>query len=414
MSVPAGWYADPYHPGYQRWWDGNVWTAATNPPQPPQPSPAVAQPSTHDVSALEKQIRQLRGEYDDLRKQVVETSDAMILQEVGLYEYSHPLDSAPAYRDLLAAIETDCKKAIKSGTAVTSTKKWIINGSDKDGAKMVGDLSKLMLRAYNNEAETVLRALKPYKLDAAIERLEKLRVSIAKLGSSMKLAITDPYHALRIRELKLTADYLAKLAEERERERDAREQLRDEKRTREQFEAEQERLEKEQSHFENLLRRMREMGNAEGVLNAEASLADVREALDGVMRRAANIRAGYVYVISNIGAFGESVVKIGLTRRLEPMERVYELGSASVPFRFDVHALIFSEDAVGLETALHHEFASKRVNLVNHRREFFYIKPRAVREALLRLRGDLLEFHDSVEALEWRQSENTRHLSLPS
>lgn len=408
MSVPAGWYADPYDLGYQRWWDGNAWTAATNQLQ------LIVQQPAQEASALQTQIRQLRDEYDELRKRVVETSDAMILQEVGLYEYSHPLDSAPAYRDLLATVESECKEAIKSGTAVTSTKKWIINGSDKDGAKMVGDLSKLMLRAYNNEADNVLRALKPYKLDAAVERLEKLRVSIAKLGLSMKLAITDTYHALRVREIKLTADYLAKLAEERERERDAKERMRDEKRAREQFEAEQDRLEKEQSHYENLLRRMREMGNAEGVLNAEASLADVREALDGVMRRAANIRAGYVYVISNIGAFGESVVKIGLTRRLEPMERVYELGSASVPFRFDVHALIFSEDAVGLETALHHEFASRRVNLVNHRREFFYIKPQAVKEALLRLRGDLLEFHDSVEALEWRQSQNSRQLSAPS
>ena len=279
---------------------------------------------------------------------------------------------------------------------------------------MVGDLGKLLLRAYNNETDNVLRTLKPYKLDSAIDRLEKMRTSIAKLGLSMKLAITDGYHQLRVKELRLTADYLAKVSEEREREREARERMRDEKRAREQFEAEQERLEKEQSHYENLLMRMRAMGDVAGISNAEANLLIVQQALDGVLQRAANIRAGYVYVISNVGAFGETVVKIGLTRRLEPMERVHELGSASVPFRFDVHALIFSEDAVGLETALHHEFAANRVNLVNLRREFFYVHPQAVKDALLRLRGDLLEFHDGAEALEWRQSENARTRPQPS
>ncbi|PPS91408.1 GIY-YIG nuclease family protein [Streptomyces sp. MH60] len=119
--------------------------------------------------------------------------------------------------------------------------------------------------------------------------------------------------------------------------------------------------------------------------------------------REANIRAGYVYVISNIGAFGERMVKIGLTRRLDPMDRVNELGDASVPFRFDVHALIFSEDAVGLERRLHQEFEDRRVNRVNLRREFFYTTPTEVRTALQRLAGQhLLEFTDTAEAPEWR------------
>ncbi len=113
-------------------------------------------------------------------------------------------------------------------------------------------------------------------------------------------------------------------------------------------------------------------------------------------------------MISNIGSFGETVVKIGLTRRLEPMERVHELGDASVPFRFDVHALVFSDDAVGLEAALHQKFADRRVNMVNARREFFYISPHDVKEALLHLRGDLLSFVEAPEALEWHQSQNTR------
>src|SRR6201999_1244228 len=91
--------------------------------------------------------------------------------------------------------------------------------------------------------------------------------------------------------------------------------------------------------------------------------------------RIANIRAGYVYVISNIGAFGPNIVKIGMTRRLDPMDRVRELGDASVPFRYDVHALHFSEDAVGVEAELHRRFAHGRVNRINLRREYFYTTP---------------------------------------
>lgn len=102
----------------------------------------------------------------------------------------------------------------------------------------------------------------------------------------------------------------------------------------------------------------------------ENQLSNLQQALDDVDYREANQKAGYVYVISNIGAFGENVYKIGMTRRLDPMERVDELGDASVPFNFDVHAMIFSEDAPKLEAALHKAFEDRKLNMVNTRREF--------------------------------------------
>jgi hypothetical protein len=120
--------------------------------------------------------------------------------------------------------------------------------------------------------------------------------------------------------------------------------------------------------------------------------------------RAANVRAGYVYVISNVGAFGDDVVKIGLTRRLDPMERVRELGDASVPFRYDVHALFFSDDAVGIEQELHRRLANRRINRVNPRREFFRASPAEVKRHLEELAGELLEFNEMPEAIEYRQS----------
>ncbi len=148
----------------------------------------------------------------------------------------------------------------------------------------------------------------------------------------------------------------------------------------------------------------------------QVKLDEIAAAIAGVEARGANIRAGYVYVISNIGAFGPDMVKIGMTRRLEPNDRIRELGDASVPFRFDTHALVFSEDAVGLETRLHSELADKRVNLVNTQREFFYATPAEVRSVLERIAGNhLLQYHEVAEAHEWRESgQRLRKTPLPN
>lgn len=133
-------------------------------------------------------------------------------------------------------------------------------------------------------------------------------------------------------------------------------------------------------------------------------LTDIEQAIETNDYRAANIRAGYVYVISNIGAFGPNIVKIGMTRRFEPLDRVRELGDASMPFRYDVHALFFSDDAVTLEAELHKALTSRRVNLVNERREFFFATPTEVRDVLLAKAGGLLEYTETPAAPEYFQS----------
>lgn len=403
-SAPPGWYADPSAPGSQRWWDGAAWTQAI------QPSSAVVAPpaavSVSDLDRVREQVAALRSEHAALEAQVVETRDVMLLQEVGIYEYRHPLASVVDYEAALATLQAAMKESVKANQAVTGTKKWAINGSEKEGARMVTDFSKLMLRAYNMEADNIVGNLRPYSLPSAVARLEKTRASISKLGVSMKIEITDRYHALRVQELELTADFQAKLAKEKEREREARARLKEEEAARREYEREQARLEKEKAHYEAAVNAMRMNGDQVAVGQAEEKLAEIQNAIEGVVQRAANIRAGYVYVISNIGAFGDSVVKIGMTRRLDPMDRVRELGDASVPFRFDVHALFFSADAVGVETALHQRFAKRRVNFVNAHREFFFVAPLEVKAALMDLQGNVLQFVEAPEALEWHQSQS--------
>jgi len=393
MTTPPGWYPDPRAEGQLRWWDGTVWTDHVS-------APAVDAP-VNDRQMVEAELAQLRAE-------LVEARDLMLLQEVGLYNYSHLLDTSVAYKDVLKSLRTKFSAAIRSGTAVVGTKRWAINGSTKEGERMVRDLGKLLLKAYNAEVESVVKTLKPYRLDPSKLRLEKTRKTIARLGKSMSLQVTDSYHALRIQELELTADFQAKLEEEREHQREERARLKEEAAARKEFEAEQSHLEKELDHYNNAIVGLRARGNMEALERAREKIAELERALTGVIERAANVRAGYVYVISNLGVFGAGVVKIGMTRRLAPLERVRELGGASVPFRFDVHAMIFSDDAVQLETSLHQRFAARKLNLVNLRREFFYVSPREVERALVDLHGDIVSFTEDADALEWRQSQTIR------
>jgi hypothetical protein len=347
----------------------------------------------------------LEQRLDELRRQVVKTEEVALLQEAGVYQYRHPLTDAAAYQDQLAALQAEIKAMTKvDGGAVSAAKGWTVNGSEAQGRTMVRDYSKLMLRAYNAEADNLVRTLKPYKLEAAIERLAKVAATIARLGKTMDIRIADSYHRLRVRELTLTADYVQRVAEEKEREREEKARLREERRVQQENERERARLDKERQHYANALAALQAKGDADGVAQLEDRLRQIDTAIQDVDYRAANVRAGYVYVISNLGAFGEEMVKVGMTRRLDPLDRVRELSDASVPFNFDVHALFFSDDAVGIEAKMHTRLADRRVNLINQRREFFYATPAEAKRHLMELTGNLLQYEEVPEALEYRQS----------
>lgn len=350
-----------------------------------------------EVAALRDQLRATRTSDDP-----VVLDDERVLQDVGIYRYHHPLEDAAAYRSRLDDLGVRIAKLVKSGGAIEVSTLFTFDGSLAKGRRMTGALSKLMLRAYNAEADNCLRSLRAGNVQTARKRLEASRAAIAKLGSMMEMRISEAFHALRLEEIELTADYLMKKQEEREAERERRERLREELKAAQELAAQREKLDKERSHLAHALEALAALGASDSDL--EARLHEVDEAIAQNDFRVANIRAGYVYVISNRGSFGEGVVKIGFTRRVEPMARVYELGDASVPFRFDVHGLFFSEDAVALEAELHQHFASRRLNHVNTRREFFFASPAEVRDLLASKIGNLLEFREHAESSEYLQS----------
>lgn len=417
---PNGWTPDPAWPapppGWQLWipdgtpaGDGASVSGADS-SAATQESQGESEP--HSPASMDQRIALLEAENSALRARleslgtdpgnVVVLDDERVLQDVGIYRYHHPLENALAYRERLDDIAARIAEMIKARAAIEKSNMFTFDGSLAKGRAMTNDLAKLMLRAYNAEAENVVRSLRAGNTVTAIKRLDAARTAIAKLGKMMEMHIGDEFHALRIEEIELTADFLMKKEEEREAARAERERLREEREVELELAAARERLEKERSHILTVIEKVRADGSSDPEL--ERKLADIDGAIAQNDYRAANIRAGYVYVISNRGAFGDHVVKIGLTRRLEPLERIYELGDASVPFRFDVHAIFFSEDAVRLENELHECFSSRRVNWVNNRKEFFFASPADVRTVLSEKLGNLLEFAEHAESTEYLQS----------
>lgn len=363
------------------------------------------QRSEQELNQLLADVRVARAELQEVQGVLVQSHDAAELQSVGLFDYEHPSESSASLATELEALRARIKHAVRDKHAVSSTANFTFNNSAAQGRKFVNDMTKVLLRAYNAEAENAVKATRAGNLQTAQTRLSRAADQIATSGQMISLRITDSYHRMRLDELALAARHLQAVQAEKELERERRAELREQRKAEQELKAERDRLEKERGHYLATLAALEANGDVDGVARIRAKLDDVDRAVADVDYRAANVRAGYVYVISNIGAFGQGMVKIGMTRRLEPMDRVNELGDASVPFRFDVHALFFADDAVGIEAMLHQAFAEQRVNRVNLRREFFYTTPDAVLAALKDHHVEIVSFMVEPDAPEFRTSQ---------
>lgn len=355
-------------------------------------------------AGLQAELASIKLEIEQEKAHLVETNEQKILQDVGIYEFSHPLSKAVQYEDKLKKVREARKAEIRRTADSAAQTDWTVKGSAAEGRKMVKQTQRLMTEAYNAALENSIRTLKPFTLERAIERMDKTRERISKNGQVLGIAISEKYHQLSIEELELTADYLVKKEDEKEALRAEKEREREERQAQKEFEAEKKRLQKEKDLHLKALAKMA-VDRAEERAELEAKISQLDNAIHEVEEREANIRTGFVYVISNVGSFGPDVIKVGLTRRLDPNERVRELGDASVPFKFDVHAIIFSHDAVTLERELHTRLGDFRVNAVNQRREFFYATPDQVRMLVEQLGTEfVLDYEAEVEAYEWHES----------
>lgn len=357
-----------------------------------------------ELSRLDGEIRERRMEIDGLNAQVVSMREDNELQEWGFFNYDNPAEQSVELSQKLYENKLAQKDKVRRKDAVHVSNSFTFNNSMSKGRTLGNDLARMALGMYNAEAENCVKGVKAGNLDSSVNRLRRCGERIDRFGRFIDLSIDWEYRRLRENELRLTAKYMQAVRAEKEAERERKAELREQAKAQKEIEAEMARLRKEQEHYRNVLEKMREQGNQEEAAKLEDRLAEIDKSINDVDYRAANIRAGYVYVISDVGAFGERMVKIGMTRRLDPMDRVRELSDASVPFRFDVHALFFSKDAVALETMLHHEFEDRRVNKVNARKEFYYCTPREVLDKLREKNVAVVEYRVEPEAEEYRMS----------
>lgn len=244
-------------------------------------------------------------------------------------------------------------------------------------------------------------------------RVEKAFDAINDLGKVNQIRISRAYFNLRINELRLRYEMQVKRRQIAEEQRLIREQMREEEKARPELEREQAEAAAEERNYERALEKARlEAQRATGdrmdelrekIHRLEEQVRQAHERGERAISRAQLTRSGYVYVISDVGSFGDQVVKIGMTRRLDPMDRVKELGDASVPFEFDVHAMVYSDDAPTLELEFHRRFADRRLNLINLRKEFFEVSLTEI-QAVAKERGLVVEVTMAAEAREYRQT----------
>lgn len=369
---------------------------------------------TNFLDEVLTRINNLLSHERKLQSQLSVLESDIAMEEFGLYKPRYDFASSLEYRDKLNVIREMQKAMIKSKSAVNYSENWTVDGSKAKGKKMTNDNIKMILRSFNNECEAAINKVKFSNIQSIEKRIHSSFNQHNKLNDSNKVSLTQRFLDLKLQELYLAFEYEQKKEEEKEALREQREKEKEEKALQKEIESKKKVINKEMSHLENVINELEmklivadesEKKSLElQILELKENLTKFEEEIEELDYRTAHAAAGYVYVISNIGSFGEDIVKIGVTRRLDPLERINELSSASVPFKFDVHALIFSYDAYNLESSLHNKFSDKRLNIVNNRKEFFKISIDEIENELQVYKDLTIDFSKVPEAQEYRES----------
>lgn len=371
---------------------------------------------TDEKGNLEIEITSLKKEIETKKSEIIVLDDEILFESFALYKPKFSFQSSDAYKIKLDLCRERQKSLIKDGKAVEANDNWTVNNSKSEGKKMVSDMKKLLLRSFNNECDYCVDNVKFNNIEVNEKRLEKSFETLNHLGRIMNARITHEYKKLKYDELYLAYEYQQKKQEEKEEQKRAREELREQQKLEQEIRQARERIAKERKHYLQAIKdletkldaaaddierglittKLEEIKGQYTELEKEEKVVDYREQ---------NAKAGYVYIISNIGAFGENVYKIGMTRRLEPMDRIDELGDASVPFSFDVHGLIFSDNAPALEAKLHEHFHNGRINKLNDRKEFYRADINDIEKVVKENYNNVVDIIKEAPAEQFRESQ---------
>lgn len=379
--------------------------------------------SKTELDSIERELKNKKNELEKINKKLTHVEEEFE-ENVGIIEVSgvmnlpnYNMNSSEGYKEELKAIRQKQKEMVKNKTAVKYSD-WLVNGSKKEGKKLTNSMIKLVLRCFNVECDNVILKVKFNNYDSCVNKLYGVRESINKISDCTNVTISYDYLQLKLKELKLAFCYEQKKQEEKEEQQAIREQMKleaeEEKRREQEIQEQMARIEKDSKHFTKQIEQLEEqivIDPNEDLLREieelKAKLRENEEKKEEVEHQKVMPKAGYVYVISNEGSFNKKDrYKIGMTRRLVPEERIRELSNASVPFPYDIHAMIFSEDCPKLESDIHRLLDDKRVNKVNNRKEFFDVTLEEVEEIVTNLLRKEVQFTKIAEAQQYRESLN--------
>lgn len=372
------------------------------------------------INLLEKKFKDLDFRYkkglkifEDLTLEVQKLTNEIRIIDYGVYKPIFNFDDTETYQKELEYIIGLQKEMVKDNIAATCSTVWSVDGSKVKGRAMTNRNIQLILRAFNGECNAIMAKVKWDNYELFLERLKRIYKKINSLGQSNLIEISEEYFNLKVKELQLVCEYDLKKKAEKEEERALREERKEEEKALRDIEKERRRAELEEIYYQKALKKVEiEIEYATGarlenltekISYLQEQLREAQENKERALSMAQQTRRGYVYVISNIGSFGENVYKIGMTRRLDPNDRIRELSNASVPFKYDIHAMIFSEDAPSLEAKLHSAFEGAKVNKVNGKKEFFRVSLSEI-EKVVENSGIKVEFVRIPEARDFRES----------
>lgn len=373
------------------------------------------------MAKYDKKEKSLENEFDKrvndlhsftqnyLEENYIERRDSVLLEQLSYTPIEERYELSSEYKARMKELEENEKSLIKTNDFVL--------GSIAEKKSEESKIEKVIVAGFNAITDNEISQVSIKNFESKKKKINKT-VEQFNDGLSLiyrRLKLNPQVIKIKQEKLSLMLEYKEKVEEEKELLREAREREKEEKKLNALLDKEIEKIEKEKKklavqkevYFERMAEEQNEdmkkailveiekLNTAENELNDSEKTLEEKKKLTG---------AGYVYIISNIGSFGEEVYKIGMTRRQEPLDRVKELGDASVPFLFDVHALIYSKNAYELENQLHNEFANKRVNKINKRKEFFNVTLNEIKTVVLEKYNGTVDFIETPEAIEYRET----------
>lgn len=352
-----------------------------------------------------RQKSELIKELNVLKEELSSLHGSLINEHYNISDYDGI--TSEECKNKLTLLRSDEQNLLKSEECVIVTS----YGSKQE----INNNIKQIIRCLNAECDNIFMNISTKNIDSMRSKISKCFESLNKIFAVDGIQLSKRILEYKLEELNLIYTYELKKEQEREQQKAIKEQMIEEEKVRREIEKEKAKIEKDQMQFTNeitkLMAYMQKTQNdiekqlyIDKIKELESKLNELEKEKETVLEREANARAGYVYIISNIGSFGEDIYKIGMTRRLEPMDRVKELSSASVPFEFDVHAMIFSENAPELENKLHKYFEQKSVNRINIRKEFFHVSLDEIEKVVKENYNNTVEFIRIPTATEYRQT----------